>query len=131
MVNYIIKQGRGRQHYMKQLLARFFTSLIHSTDVYLEPTKCIGQPRWLNGKESAHNVGYAGLIPGLGKILWRRKWQPTPVILPEKFHEERSLVGYSPWGHKRVRHKLVTKAHQMHITALDTKKDKNDILLVL
>ena len=58
---------------MKQLLARLFTSLIHSTDVYLEPTKCIGQPRWLNGKESAHNVGDAGLIPGLGKILWRRK----------------------------------------------------------
>ena len=33
-------------------------------------------------------------------ILWRRKWQPTPVLLPEKFHGQRSLVGYSPWGHK-------------------------------
>jgi len=28
----------------------------------------------------------------------RRKWQPTSVILPGKFHEQRSLVGYSPWG---------------------------------
>ena len=29
--------------------------------------------------------------------VWRRKWQPTPVFLPEKFHRLRSLVGYSPW----------------------------------
>ena len=31
---------------------------------------------------------------------WRRKWQPTPVLLPGKFHGWRSLVGYSPWGCK-------------------------------
>ena len=31
---------------------------------------------------------------------WRRKWQPTPVLLPGKSHGWRSLVGYSPWGHK-------------------------------
>ena len=31
---------------------------------------------------------------------WRRKWQPTPVFLPGKLHGQRSLVGYSPWGHK-------------------------------
>ena len=34
------------------------------------------------------------------KIPWSRKWQPAPVFLPEKFHGQRSLVGYSPWGHK-------------------------------
>ena len=34
---------------------------------------------------------------------WRRKWQPIPVFLPGKFHGQRSLVGYSPWG-CRVRH---------------------------
>ena len=39
----------------------------------------------------------------VGKIPWRRKWQPTPVLLPEKSQGERSLVGYDPWGHKRVR----------------------------
>ena len=32
---------------------------------------------------------------------WRRKWQPTPVFLPGKFHGQRSLEGYSPWGHKK------------------------------
>ena len=31
---------------------------------------------------------------------WRRKWQPTPVLLPRKFHGWRSLVGYCLWGHK-------------------------------
>ena len=33
---------------------------------------------------------------------WRRKWQPTPVFLPGESHEQRSLVGYSPWGHKEL-----------------------------
>ena len=37
--------------------------------------------------------------PWVGKIPWRRKWQPTPVFLPEKSHGW-SLVGYSPRGHK-------------------------------
>ena len=41
-----------------------------------------------------------GFDPWVGKIPWRRKWQPTPVFLPGKPHGQRSLVGYSPWGHK-------------------------------
>jgi len=36
----------------------------------------------------------------LGKIPWKRAWQPTPVFLPEESHGQRSLVGYSPRGHK-------------------------------
>ena len=32
--------------------------------------------------------------------MGRRKWQPTPVFLPGKFHGQRSLAGYSPWSHK-------------------------------
>jgi len=32
--------------------------------------------------------------PWVRKILWRRKWQPTPVSLPVKFHGQRNLVGY-------------------------------------
>ena len=36
----------------------------------------------------------------VGKILCRRKWQPTPVFLPGEFHGQRSLAGCSPWGHK-------------------------------
>ena len=36
----------------------------------------------------------------VAKVPWRRKWQPTPVSLPGKFHGQRSLAGYSPWGRK-------------------------------
>ena len=38
--------------------------------------------------------------PWVGKIPWRREWQPTQVFLPREFHGQRSLAGYSPWGHK-------------------------------
>jgi len=38
--------------------------------------------------------------PWVGKIPWRRAWQPTPVLLSEESCEQRSLVGYSPWGCK-------------------------------
>ena len=38
--------------------------------------------------------------PWVGKIPWRRARQPTPVFLPGESHGQRSLVGYSPWGHK-------------------------------
>ena len=36
------------------------------------------------------------------KIPWRRKWQPTPVFLPGGYHEQRSLVDYSPWGRREL-----------------------------
>ena len=38
----------------------------------------------------------------IGKIPWRRAWQPTPVFLPGESHGQRSLAGYSPWGHKEL-----------------------------
>ena len=38
--------------------------------------------------------------PWVGKIPWRRQWQPTPVFLPKKSHGQRSLAGYSPKGLK-------------------------------
>jgi len=37
-----------------------------------------------------------GLDPWVGKILWRRAWQPTPVFLPGESHGQRSLAGYKP-----------------------------------
>ena len=40
------------------------------------------------------------LDPWVWKIPWRRKWYPTPVLLPRKSHGRRSLVGCSPWGHE-------------------------------
>ena len=42
-----------------------------------------------------------GFDPWVGKIPWRRKWQPTPVFLPGTSRGQRSLVGYSPGGCKQ------------------------------
>ena len=53
---------------------------------------------------SAGDAGEVGLIPGFRKISWRRKQQPTPILLPEKFHGQRSLAGCSPWSCRKVRH---------------------------
>ena len=40
--------------------------------------------------------------PWVGKIPWRRKWQPTPVFFLGESHGQRSLAGYSPRGHSRM-----------------------------
>ena len=47
-------------------------------------------------------VRETGFDPWVRKIPWRRKCQPTPVLLSGKFHGWRSLVGYSPWGCKEL-----------------------------
>ena len=58
----------------------------------------LGFPGGSELKASACNVGDLGSIPWVGKIPWRRKWQPTPVLLPGKSYGQRSLVGYTPRG---------------------------------
>ena len=50
-------------------------------------------PGGSDGKESYSNVGDLGLIPGVGKIPWRRERLPAPVFWPGEFHGL-----YSPWG---------------------------------
>ena len=53
-----------------------------------------------NTPANAGDAGYGRFDPWVGKISWRRKWQPTPIFLPGKPHEQGSLAVYSPWGHK-------------------------------
>ena len=58
---------------------------------------------WLSGREPACQFRESKrhrFNPWVWKIPWSRKWQPTPIFLPGKFHGQRSLVGYSPWGPK-------------------------------
>ena len=54
--------------------------------------------------------------PWVGKIPWRRAWQPTPVFLPGESHGQRSLVGYSPRGQKKVRHGWATNTTHMYVS---------------
>ena len=54
----------------------------------------------LNGKDAACQRRRCRLNPWVGKIPWRRKWQPTPVFLPGERLGQRSLAGYSPRGCK-------------------------------
>ena len=63
-------------------------------------------------KESDCQRKRLGFYPWVRKIPWRKKWQLTPVFLPGKSPRQRSLASYSPWGHKRVGHDLVTKQQQ-------------------
>ena len=57
-------------------------------------------PWWLSSKESACQCRRRGFDPWVGKILWRRRWQPTSAFLIGKSHGQRSLAGNSPWGPK-------------------------------
>jgi len=65
----------------------------------------MGLSRYNSDKESACQCwrGHRQRFdPWIGKIPLSKKWQPTPVFLPEKFHGQRSLVGFSPWGHREL-----------------------------
>ena len=82
--------------------------LFYGRNFCILPYVIYGLPRWLSGKESVCQCRRPGFGSWVGKIPWRRKWQPTPVFLPGKFHGQRSLVGCSPCGRRRVAHNLVT-----------------------
>ena len=65
--------------------------------------------------------------PWVGKIPWRRKWQPTPAFLPGKSHRQRSLVGCSPWDHKElgVLECIPSVVFPLLFFILKTKENKN------
>ena len=61
--------------------------------------------RWLSGKEptcQCRRYKRCGFDPWLQKILWKRKWQPTPIFLPGEFHGQKSLAGYNQWDRKEL-----------------------------
>ena len=59
-------------------------------------------PAGHKGSPKKETIRKPGFDPWVGKIPWRREWQPTPVLLPGESHGLRSLVGYSPWGRKEL-----------------------------
>ena len=65
----------------------------------------LGFPGGTSGKEpTCHCRRHTrlGFDLSVGKSPWRRKWQPAPVVLPGESRGQRSLAGYSLWGHKEL-----------------------------
>ena len=67
---------------------------------------------------SVGKAGDLGSIPGSGRCPGRRKWQPTPVLLPGKSHGLRSLVSYNPRGRKEL-----DATERLHFTSWISKND--------
>ena len=93
------KQGKKLSKLSGKLSAHFHFSML----LYIYSLRIgKGFPSGSVVKNSLINAGATGSIPGSGRFPWRKKWQPTPVFLPGKFHGQRSQVGYSIWGHKEL-----------------------------
>ena len=107
LVGYILKLPTGILELSVIEIYSFLLSAWESSRFW-EPTKySLLQDQGFPGdtvvKESAcqcrrHKTNR--FYPWVGKISWSKKWQPTPVFLPGKFHGQRRLVGYNTWGHK-------------------------------
>ena len=71
--------------------------------LFRKSTSRIGRSRkdgWLRWWRICLQCRTPGFDPWIGNIPWRREWLPTPVFLSGEFHEQRSLVGNSPWDRK-------------------------------
>ena len=89
--------------------------LVKNTKCFLDLQRTIlkaGLLWWLSDNEFACKCKRRRFDSWVGKIPWKRQWQPTPVFLLGKSHRQRSLKGCSPWGHKRVVHELASKRQQ-------------------
>ena len=108
-VSWVLSQGLCMDSSQKGLEEWSGTEGCLGTSLVCHDSKdatAIWLPRWLSGKESACQCSgckRCRFYPWVRKIPWRKKQQPTSVFLLGKSHGQRSLVGYSPWGH-RVRH---------------------------
>ena len=58
--------------------------------------------QWVKNAPAVQETRRCGFNPWIRTIFWRRKKQPTSAFLPEKSHGQRTLVGYSPQGHKEI-----------------------------
>ena len=78
----------------------------------------LGIPGGSDGKESTYNVGKLGLIPVLGRSPGGGNGNPLQYSCLENPHGHRSLVGYSPWGHKEsdTTERLSTYTHNSKTT---------------
>ena len=101
--------------FASQGISKLFTlcsTLLSMQSYYVKKTICI--PGGASGKEPAcqyRRWKRSRFDPWVGKIPWRRAWQPTPGFLPAESHGQRSLAGYSP----RVRNESDTSEVTQHL----------------
>ena len=57
---------------------------------------------WLRRSRISLQCRRPGFDPWIRKVPWKREWLPTPIFLPGEFYGQKSLAGYSPWGHKEL-----------------------------
>ena len=106
----------NKQTNSKWNFVRTCTEPVYQFEEYchLNKSKSLGFPCGSVVKNLCTNARDVGSIPGMGRSP--RKGNDSllhPVFLPGKSHGQRSLVGYSPWGCKRVRHNWATKKQQV------------------
>ena len=105
-----IQEGKVGELVGRKLLNIRVLSLWPKSGDYSDmQTSLLVLPWWLSGRDLACQCRRHRFDPWVGKVPWRRIWQPTSVLLPGKSRGQRSLAGSSPWGHRRVRHSLVTE----------------------
>ena len=91
---------------MKHVLF-WFNNLHILQQIYIHRYFTEGLPSGTSGKESPCQIQelQETWVSSLSlEDPWKKKWQPTPIFLLEECHGQRSLLGYSPWGRKRVGH---------------------------
>ena len=104
---------RVKLHFSAVLLVMLLPCVVFVLE--LEATRL----QWLSRLKIYLQCRRPGFNPWLRKIPWRREWLPTPVFLPGEFHGQRSLVGYSLWGHKESdRTERITLSLSFHLDTL-------------
>ena len=82
---------------------RWLESITNSTGKNMSKLwEIVGLPRWHSGEILACQNRRCKFDPWVRKIPWRRKWQPTPILLTGEAHGQKSLAVYSPWGSKSL-----------------------------
>ena len=102
-------------------------SLYHTSNPYwlyiVHMVMCmLGFPGGASGKEPAcqcRRLERWRLDPWVGKIPWKRAWQPTPVFLPREFHSW-SLAAYSPWGPTELDTTAWLSTHNVYVSMLSS-----------
>ena len=95
--------GRHFTIWATREVLKFHLSCALALTIMMDKESHLTNPGGTSGKEpncQGRRHNRHRFYPWVRKSPWRRWWQPTPVSLPGKSLGQRSLLGYSPWGHK-------------------------------